>query len=202
MSLTRGPATVCARIDFELFLTGLGEGIACVRVTGEVDLLAAPVSRQSLMDVVDAGGRRVVVDFSEATFVDSTVLGVLVGANKRLREQDGLMVIVCGSPNIRTIFEITLLDRCVRHRRFERRCVVARSKVRGRHCGRRFRFDRLASHFVRERHSTCRRDGSSFRTGPINLSAASAGGGFRDPMPVPGPRSTVTTRTGDSYDDG
>ena len=111
MSLTRGPATVCARMDFELLVTDLGDGIACVGIAGEVDLLAAPVLRQSLMDVVDAGGRRVVVDFSEATFVDSTVLGVLVGANKRLRARGGLMVLVCGSSNIRTIFEITLLDR-------------------------------------------------------------------------------------------
>ena len=98
-------------MDFELAATDLGDGTTCVAVTGEVDLLAAPDVKQALMKVVDAGTTRLVVDLSDATFIDSTTLGVLVGVNKRLRTRDGLMVIACSNANIRTIFEITLLDR-------------------------------------------------------------------------------------------
>jgi anti-sigma B factor antagonist len=98
-------------MDFELAITDLGDGAVCVAVTGEVDLLAAPAMKQALTGVTDAGTTRLVVDLSDATFIDSTTLGVLVGANKRLRTRGGLMVIACSNANIRTIFEITLLDR-------------------------------------------------------------------------------------------
>ena len=51
------------------------------------------------------------VDLSNATFIDSTTLGVLMGAVKRLRPAGGELAIACHDPNIRKIFEITLLDR-------------------------------------------------------------------------------------------
>jgi anti-sigma B factor antagonist len=102
---------VCALVDFELATTDLGEGIVCVSVTGELDLLAAPAVKHSLMDVINGGTNRLVVDLSDATFIDSTTLGVLVGANKRLRTREGVLVVACGTANIRTIFEVTLLDR-------------------------------------------------------------------------------------------
>ena len=51
------------------------------------------------------------VDLSHATFIDSTTLGVLMGAVKRLRPAGGELAIACNDPNIRKIFEITLLDR-------------------------------------------------------------------------------------------
>jgi anti-sigma B factor antagonist len=43
--------------------------------------------------------------------VDSTTLGVLLGAVKRLRMIGGELVIVCSDLNIRRILSITLLDR-------------------------------------------------------------------------------------------
>jgi anti-sigma B factor antagonist len=52
-----------------------------------------------------------VVDLSEATFIDSTTLGVLLGTLKRLRTVGGEIALVCTDRNIRKIFEITLLDR-------------------------------------------------------------------------------------------
>jgi anti-sigma B factor antagonist len=48
---------------------------------------------------------------TDATFVDSTTLGVLLGAVKRLRLQGGELEIVCSDLNIRRILSITLLDR-------------------------------------------------------------------------------------------
>ena len=54
---------------------------------------------------------RFVIDLSEATFIDSMTLGVLLGAVKRLRPSGGKVGIVCADSHIRRIFEITLLDR-------------------------------------------------------------------------------------------
>ena len=60
---------------------------------------------------IDGGASGLVVDLSDATFVDSMTLGVLLGAVKRLRPRGGKVAVVCLSPHIRRIFEITLLDR-------------------------------------------------------------------------------------------
>jgi anti-sigma B factor antagonist len=51
------------------------------------------------------------LDLSDAAFVDSTSLGVLLGGMKRLRERDGQIHLVVPRPEVRRIFEITLLDR-------------------------------------------------------------------------------------------
>ena len=98
-------------MEFKLSTVELGSGVARVAVMGEVDLSTAPELKQALAEVIDNGAHAVLVDLSEATFIDSTTLGVLMGAVKRLRPAGGELAIVCRDPNIRRIFEITLLDR-------------------------------------------------------------------------------------------
>ena len=79
-------------------------------VRGEIDLFTAPELKKMLADAIENGATRVVVDLSETTFLDSTALGVLIGAVKRLRSRDGQLVIVNTDANIAKTFEITGLD--------------------------------------------------------------------------------------------
>jgi anti-sigma B factor antagonist len=81
-----------------------------VAVTGEIDLFTAPELKSTLADALEAGHTRIVVDLTQTTFLDSTALGVLIGAVKRLRSQDGVLTIVNVDPNIAKTFEITGLD--------------------------------------------------------------------------------------------
>ena len=81
-----------------------------VAVRGEIDLFTAPELRQALTECIEQGKRRVVVDLTDTTFLDSTALGVLIGAVKRLRSRDGSLVIVNTDANIAKTFEITGLD--------------------------------------------------------------------------------------------
>ena len=82
-----------------------------IQVEGEVDLYTAPEFKERMIQVIDEGKRRVVVDLSRATFIDSTTLGVLVGGAKRLEPEGGSLALVCTEPSIQKIFEITGLDR-------------------------------------------------------------------------------------------
>jgi anti-sigma B factor antagonist len=82
-----------------------------IELGGEVDLYTAPEFKERMLQVIDDGRTRVVVDLSQATFIDSTTLGVLVGGVKRLRPSGGSLALVCSDPNITKIFEITGLDR-------------------------------------------------------------------------------------------
>lgn len=82
-----------------------------VRVAGEIDVYSAPALRRELIDAVDAGHVRLVVDLDEVGFLDSTGIGVLVGALKRVRAQGGSLEIVCSQERLLKVFEITGLDK-------------------------------------------------------------------------------------------
>src|SRR5437588_3282520 len=98
-------------MDFDIKTEQLNESAYVIALAGEVDLYTAPEFKQQLLDVIGKGGKNVVVDFSDTTFIDSTTLGVLVGGVKRLRTNDGQLSLVCSDRNITKIFEITGLDR-------------------------------------------------------------------------------------------
>jgi anti-sigma B factor antagonist len=67
-------------------VVGLAErGDALVlSLAGELDLYSAPALREALRRAVERSPKRLVVDLAEVTFVDSTVLGVLVEARSRV----------------------------------------------------------------------------------------------------------------------
>lgn len=85
------------------------EDVAVMVAGGELDFAASPQIRERLTEKLDAGTRRVILDLSGATFVDSTAIGVLVAVATLLNEQgDGSLLIVCPDENRRLlrIFEI------------------------------------------------------------------------------------------------
>jgi len=82
-----------------------------IELGGEIDLYTAPEFKERMIQLIDGGKKRIVVDLSGATFIDSTTLGVLVGGVKRLRPAGGALALVCTDQNITKIFEITGLDR-------------------------------------------------------------------------------------------
>ena len=79
-------------------------------VRGEIDLFTAPELKQVLAESIEGGRVRIIVDLTDTTFLDSTALGVLIGAVKRLRSRDGALAIVNVDDNIAKTFEITGLD--------------------------------------------------------------------------------------------
>ena len=97
--------------DFDVETIDGGEPVVVIAVHGQADLHTAPELRNAITAALDGGATGLVVDLSEATFIDSMTLGVLLGAVKRLRPSGGKVAIVCSDPHIRRIFEITLLDR-------------------------------------------------------------------------------------------
>src|SRR5689334_6766234 len=82
-----------------------------LEVGGEIDVYTAPQLRERLIALVEEGARQVVVDLGRVEFLDSTGLGVLVGALKRLRGVNGDLSLVCAQERLLKIFRITGLDR-------------------------------------------------------------------------------------------
>ncbi len=78
-----------------------------IAVSGEIDVATAPQLRECLHRVIAQGEATIVLDLLGVTFLDSTALGVLVGALKRCRELGGELHVVVADPRIMKIFEIT-----------------------------------------------------------------------------------------------
>jgi len=90
-----------------------GEDVAVLVAGGELDYAASPQLKERLASQIDGGIRRLVLDVSMATFIDSTAIGVVVGAAMRLDELGGgLLAIVCADENKRVlrILEIAGLE--------------------------------------------------------------------------------------------
>jgi len=96
---------------FVVDVLDLTDRLSVIAVHGQADLHTASDLRSAISEAIDRGAMHLVVDLSEATFIDSMTLGVLLGAVKRLRPSGGAVSVVCTDPHIRRIFEITLLDR-------------------------------------------------------------------------------------------
>lgn len=86
-------------------------GCTVLEVSGEIDVYTAPSLREKIVALVDEGTTILIVDLSNVEFLDSTGLGVLVGALKRLRGLGGGFSLVSDQERLLKIFRITGLDR-------------------------------------------------------------------------------------------
>jgi anti-sigma B factor antagonist len=88
--------------------TAAETGWSVIAMSGEHDLSTAPELRARLHDLGDANP--LIIDLDQTTFVDSSILGVLVGGLRRARERNAPFGLVLGAeahPAIRRIFELT-----------------------------------------------------------------------------------------------
>jgi anti-sigma B factor antagonist len=98
-------------MTFGVTIEKLDAGFFVVAPAGELDAFTSPELRSELHHLLENGrAERLVVDLTAVTFLDSSALGVLVGALRRLRERDGSLHLVQPRPTVRRIFEITALD--------------------------------------------------------------------------------------------
>ena len=79
-------------------------------LTGELDAFDAPELRRTFETALAARRTVVVLDLTSVAFLDSTVLGAIVGLLRRQREAGGELRVVLPETTARRVFEITGLD--------------------------------------------------------------------------------------------
>jgi anti-sigma B factor antagonist len=101
-------------IGDDVHLEDAGPAVAVLVVGGEVDFEVSPQLKARIMRAIKSGARRLILDLSDVTFIDSTAIGVLAGAVERLDESGGgSLSVVCTHEKVIQIFEITGLDNVV-----------------------------------------------------------------------------------------
>jgi anti-sigma B factor antagonist len=89
------------------------EDVVVLAAGGDIDYASTPQLRERIAEHIDAGKRRLVIDLNEVTFIDSTAIGVLIGALVRLQDAgSGSVAVVCAEENrkVLRIFEIAGVD--------------------------------------------------------------------------------------------
>ncbi len=82
-----------------------------VAIEGEVDLNSSPQLRKAFNDLIDKGSSKIIVNFAKVTYIDSSGLATLIEMMQRLKKDQGRMCLVQMSDKIKSLFEITKLDK-------------------------------------------------------------------------------------------
>ena len=76
-----------------------------------LDMERALEFKARVEEVIDGGATQIVLDMSEVTYMDSSGLGTVVSVFKRM--PSGSFNVTGLRPNVRTLFQITRLDRFI-----------------------------------------------------------------------------------------
>ena len=77
------------------------------KLRGSLDLATAPTVRAALAEATEKGGHHLIVDLTQLEFLDSTGLGVLIGAHRRAAERGGSFRLVISEGPISRLLNIT-----------------------------------------------------------------------------------------------
>jgi anti-sigma B factor antagonist len=77
------------------------------KLRGSLDIATAPTVRAALSEAIEKGSHHLVVDLAQLEFLDSTGLGVLIGAHRRAAERGGSFRLIISDGPISRLLNIT-----------------------------------------------------------------------------------------------
>jgi anti-sigma B factor antagonist len=84
--------------------------VTLVEVEGQLIVGNRQDLKQQVLEQLESGDRKFVIDFAKTGYIDSSGLGVLVSLSKKIREQGGELRLSNLNDDLRTLFELTKLD--------------------------------------------------------------------------------------------
>jgi anti-sigma B factor antagonist len=82
-------------------------GTLVFTLRGSMDLATAPTVRAALSEAAEKGGHDIIVDLTQLEFLDSTGLGVMIGAHRRAVEQNGSLRLIVSEGPISRLLNIS-----------------------------------------------------------------------------------------------
>jgi anti-sigma B factor antagonist len=92
------------------FVVTRDSDVTVIDVQGQLIVGNRQELKQKVLDELEAGGRKFLIDFAGTGYIDSSGLGVLVSLSKKIREQGGELRLANLNDDLRTLFELTKLD--------------------------------------------------------------------------------------------
>jgi anti-anti-sigma factor len=94
--------------------------VAVLKLEGRLDLLSAASVKSKIAEAVERGRRKIVIDLSAVSMVDSSGLGALIGGLKTTRVAGGDLRLSGAQEQAKLILRLTMLDKVlVDYQKFE-----------------------------------------------------------------------------------
>ena len=84
--------------------------VVIVAVDGQLIVGNRQELKQKILDALEGGDRKFLIDFTRTGYIDSSGLGVLVSLSKKIRDEGGELRLAGLNEDLRTLFELTKLD--------------------------------------------------------------------------------------------
>ncbi|HVZ76759.1 MAG TPA: STAS domain-containing protein [Gemmatimonadaceae bacterium] len=84
--------------------------VSIVEVDGQLIVGNRQELKHKVLEALEGGARKFLIDFAKTGYIDSSGLGVLVSLSKKIREQGGELRLAELNEDLRTLFELTKLD--------------------------------------------------------------------------------------------
>jgi anti-sigma B factor antagonist len=84
--------------------------VTLIEVEGQLIVGNRQELKQQVLEQLEGGDLKFVIDFANTGYIDSSGLGVLVSLSKKIREQGGELRLSSLNEDLRTLFELTKLD--------------------------------------------------------------------------------------------
>lgn len=87
-----------------------GRDVVVVDVEGQLIVGNRQELKQKVLEALELGDRKFLIDFTRTGYIDSSGLGVLVSLSKKIRDEGGELKLAGLNEDLRTLFELTKLD--------------------------------------------------------------------------------------------
>jgi len=84
--------------------------VCVVAVEGQLIVGNRQELKQKILEELERGARKFLVDFAQTGYIDSSGLGVLVSLSRKIRESNGELRLANLNDDLKTLFELTKLD--------------------------------------------------------------------------------------------
>ncbi len=92
----------------------MSDELQVLRPQGRLDSTNSPALEKQALDVIDGGGRRLLIDFADLNYISSAGLRAALTVAKRMNAAGGKLAFCSMNPQISEVFEIsgvnTILD--------------------------------------------------------------------------------------------
>ncbi len=82
-----------------------------IYLSGELDIYTSQKFKEQLYEIADSSQTDLTIDCTQLNYIDSTGLGIFVGALKRAKQNNKDIILIRPKENIKKLFIITGLDK-------------------------------------------------------------------------------------------
>jgi anti-anti-sigma factor len=89
----------------------MADDVSEVRPHGRIDSVTGPEFERDVLQRIDGGQRRLLIDFADLVYISSAGLRIVLLAAKRMKSAGGRLVLCSLNPQITEVFEISGFNR-------------------------------------------------------------------------------------------